>query len=54
MSTIKTYAVTMQIQCDSHPRKWLMEAIAAALEPDEDITDYEVTEVTEVNAKETE
>ena len=57
MSTIKTYAVTMHIQCESHPRKWLMETIAMALEPGEDITDYEITEVAEVaevNAKESE
>lgn len=44
MSTIKHYTVTLKIQCEGHPRKWLIDTIAYALEPGEDITDFEITE----------
>jgi hypothetical protein len=45
MSTIKHYTVTLQIQCEGHPRKWIIDTIAEALGPGEDITDFEITEV---------
>ena len=45
MSTIKHYTVTLQVQCDGNPRKWIIDTIADAQGPGDAITDFEITEV---------
>ena len=44
---MQTYQVKLTIQANSHPRKWLFDAIAEVLEQDEDILEHEVVEVPE-------
>ncbi len=44
---MQTYQVTLTIQANSHPRKWLFDAIAEVLEQGEDILEHEIVEVTE-------
>ena len=41
------YKVTLLIEADTHPRKWLPEIIWEALEDGEDILDYRIEQVTE-------
>jgi len=41
------YKVTLILEADSHPRKWLPETIWEALEDGEDILDYRIEQVTE-------
>jgi len=36
------YKVTFVIQTDSHPRKWISEALAPNLHDDEDILEYDI------------
>ena len=33
---VPKYTVTMQIQCDQHPSKWLLEHVYTYLEPNDD------------------
>ena len=33
---VPKYTVTMQIQCDQHPSKWLLEHVYTYLEPEDD------------------
>ena len=39
---MKKYRVTFIIQTESHPRKWLPEAIDMGLYDDEDILEYDI------------
>tara|TARA_B100001778_G_C18234755_1_gene470522 strand:- start:14 stop:151 length:138 start_codon:yes stop_codon:yes gene_type:complete len=42
---MKRYLIQMVIETDSHPRKWISEAISPNLHDDEDIVEYDITEV---------
>ena len=44
---MQTYQVKLTIQANSHPRKWLFDAIAEVLEQGEDILEHEI-EIIEV------
>ena len=44
---MQTYQVKLTIQANSHPRKWLFDAIVEVLEQGEDILEHKIVEVTE-------
>ena len=39
---MKKYRVTFVIQTESHPRKWISEALAPNLHDDEEIIEYDI------------
>ena len=39
---MKKYRVTFVIQTESHPRKWISEAVDQGLYDDEDILEYDI------------
>ena len=39
---MKKYRVTFVIQTESHPRKWVSEAVEQCLNDDEDIIEYDI------------
>ncbi len=42
---MKRYRVQFVIETDSHPRKWITEALYPNLHEDEDIIEYDIEEV---------
>ena len=42
---MKCYLIQIVIETDSYPRKWISEAIDAGLHDNEDIVEYDITEV---------
>ena len=39
---MKRYRIELVIETDSHPRKWITEALAPNLHEDEDIVEYNI------------
>lgn len=42
---MKRYLIQMVIETDSHPRKWITETIASNLYENEDIVEYDISEI---------
>ena len=42
---MKRYLIQIVIETDSHPRKWICEAIVPNFQDDEHIVEYDITEV---------
>ncbi len=43
---MKRHRIELVIETDSHPRKWITEALAPNLHDDEDIVEYHIEEET--------
>ena len=39
---METYQITLTVKSETHPRKWIAEAIGEVLNPGEDIVEYEI------------
>lgn len=42
---MKRYLIQMVIETDSHPRKWIFEAVSSNFYENEEIVEYDITEV---------
>lgn len=47
---METYQITLTVKSETHPRKWIAEAIGEVLNPSEDIVDYEIQRLTNSNS----